>query len=324
MLPSLEKIKKEYSNLDVLHVCHDMMLGSSMYKEIVNCVKNINGIRQNKIFITPNDPKSTLRSLKIINKFRPKILHIHFWSIQYEQFFYLIRYKPYIVSTIHSCEKTIYDKFFDMKICIHVKGYDANEEPKILIENSVDIDSKYIKQSVPDETHGLLCCRFRPNTMLNEHISIYGSVHCPIYIIGFVSSKYAQMLKKTSEKYNNINILPWSDHVYSDIASSSFFPYIHARQSLDICYGLNIMEAACLGVPCITAPARHQNFQKYIVDGYNGFASSNQKDFVNKINILVDDLAVLKEFKKNALLHASTLKNDMPDKYKKIYQEALR
>lgn len=114
----------------------------------------------------------------------------------------------------------------------------------------------------------------------------------------------------------------WDNYVEKKISKHAVFSIIKPIVDSSYQYDMNVMEAVCLGMPVVTTEKR-QDYQKYVINGYNGFQAKNSKEFLSKCNEIASDYSIYKEFKKNAISHIESIKNTMPEQYENVYLRLL-
>lgn len=310
------------SEIDVLHISWYYEYGGSISKIIEN-IKN-NSKLNNYIMSLP-ESLSTITGFININK--PKILHLHFNSFpQKTNFLNELKYKPYIIQTIHGNATSSFIDKVDKIICIHDSCYKLNPKDKsIIIENSVDVE-QYRSNKTTMINSVISTFRCIPERIDEEVMKVYSQIKSPVFLYGyFDNDRHSnKLIKELSLKYGNIIAMPWEKNVEKFIPMFSIYSFYLTKKMNheEYCYGLSVMEAASLGVPIVTI-IRNQNYQKFVIDKYNGFICDNADNFIDACNKLINDQIMYKQIKENALAHSYNIKNSMPLQYEELYKNYL-
>lgn len=314
-------MKSDLKDLDVLHLGYRLDRGYSISKIINNLISNATRTTQNKISLKRFENEKD--TIDLINRYQPKILHLHFSSLWNEELFGLLNYRPYIICTVHGLVENPYRKYVDLLICIHDGVYKMNTGERIVIENTVDINKNNIVKKVFDDVDFCCSCRYAREAINDKTIRTFGSVYGKFYIYGYNrDEKRSRQFYRTIKKYNNLIPEEWSDNIESCISKHAVYAYIKPIINPNICQGMNVMEATNLGIPCITTK-KLQNYQKYVIDNFNGFMVEDSINFIKKCNFLSKNHYEFKRIKENAIEHSKNLKNTMPQQYEEIYLKVL-
>jgi len=303
--------------MDVLHLSYYYDTQHSIGK-IVHNIKTNCKLEQDNISL----PESPDNLIKKINELKPKILHLHFNSIlDLSIVLKRLDYKPILIQTLHGNVESKYSKIMDKIICIHQPCYDRNDRAKsVIIENTVQVP---IHEQIGE---GSICSTFRFVTerVNKQIIQAYEKINGDVNLYGaFGEPDLARVQKFVSPK-SNVILKPWEVNVEKLFCNYKIYTFYLNEEinHKDYCYGLSVMEAAAGGIPTVVIK-RNQSFQKYVIDGYNGFIVSTEEEFVEACNRLISDTKLFLQIKRNAVDHAKTIRNCMPELYEKIYLELL-
>lgn len=308
-----------YDNLDVLHLGFFFFERHSLFKIVQNVTHHARHTKQNWLSLQKHKIEHVFEFCNIV---QPKIIHIHFAEIIDPSVFQFLKYKPKIIGTMHSEKPNPYYKDLDLLICISELSASYNKGSKKIIENTVWVDEHLVREEIDEHPDFCLTARFNPFVLSKETIEIYSNLKSDVWIYGYTQDEKARSLKNYALRFPNLNIIDWDNYVERMVAKHSIFSIIKPVVDSSYQYDMNVMEAVCLGMPCITTQKR-QDYQTYVKDGYNGFVVSDSIEFIEKCNLLIEDRDLFVEMKKNALAHRKTIRNCMPEQYEEVYLSLL-
>lgn len=308
-------ISGKYSDLDVLHLGFFFFNRHSIFKIVQNVVHHAKNTKQNWLCLQDHKIEEVFEFCNIV---QPKIIHIHFSEIIDESAFQFLKYSPKIVGTIHSQKLMPYSQSLDFLICINSLSHDLNRGSRKIIENTVWVDEHLVREKIDEHPDFCLTARFSPFVLSKETIQIYSHINSDVWIYGHTQDYHSNKLKSAALRYPNLNVVDWDNYIERMISRHSVFSVIKPILDSSYQYDMNVMEAAALGMPCITTQKR-QDYQKYVIDGHNGFIVSDSNEFIDRCNLLVSDHNLFSEMKKNALAHRKTIVNNMPERYEEVY-----
>jgi len=319
---------------DILHCSYYYGANGSIQKIITNLLQNVSKdifqIIYHVEYGTYEDihycPDSQINNfIDFLNLCKPKIIHFHSnrafskeLDIRKE-----LNYSPNaIFHTVHGEVRSCFENL-DEVICIHRDVYNLNKDLKSsIIENTVDVSSyKKYKYDIGLKNP---CGSFRFSTdrISFELLDTFGSLENDIYLYGRprYSTKTLLEIEEYKKKYKNIIFCPWSNFLESKLTDHKMFFCFYKNNKRTYCYGLNVMEAVCLGMPVVSIE-REQNYQKYIDNGKNGIIVKNEEEFINVMNSLTEK--DIEEMAKYSEEQCKKIKNTMPSLYENLYRKYL-
>lgn len=309
----------DYNDLDVLHIGFFFFNRHSLFKIVQNVIHHSKRTKQKWLCLQNHKIENVFEFCNIV---QPKIIHIHFAEIIHESSFQFLKYSPKIVGTMHSEKLNPYYKHLDFLICISELTASLNRGKRKVIENTVWVDEHLVREDIDENPDFCLTARFSPFVLSKETIDIYSQIQSDVWIYGHTQDDRSHRLKAAAIRYPNLNVMDWDNYVERMISKHSVFSIIKPILDSSYQYDMNVMEAVCLGMPCITTQKR-QDYQQYVIDGYNGFVVSDSFQFIERCNQLVKDHDLFSEMKKNALAHRKTINNYMPEQYEDVYMSLL-
>jgi len=313
----------EYSDLDVLHLTFFHSKRTAVAKVIDNLVTNLPEVRQKVISLSECD----LNLSAVLNAVKPKILHLHYNGPHPESAFLdELRYQPVMMQTVHSDNRSIFSDVLDQIICIDEPGRSKNDPSKtILIEDTVDVSG--FPRHRPNGNGICNALRFSPDQMEEETFDLFARIQARVFFYGAddllsFAPTHNQALCDYVRRYDHISCLPYIPNMEEKMVEHAFLSYYLRHSNPHRAYGLIVMEAASLGMP-IVALRKAQPFQRYIIDGFNGFIADQDEDFIRACERLCQDAGLYAALCANAQAHARTLKNCMPESYRRVYHEWL-
>lgn len=301
---------------DVAHLCYYYGYREAVQKVIDNICKNSDNhiiLPIKEVFGDENNV------ISILNDIKPKIIHIHFNSLFDQNCFGNLTYKPNaIIQTIHGNKKTNYGNIVDQIVCIHDEAAKLNDN-SIVIENTVDVMGAVYNPCFNSIVTGFRIIKEKIDTNI---VNYFGSIQGDIDVFGmpFVPTKHSKKIESTCP--SNVRLYHWNRFIENLISKRVLFVYAVEYNNKEICYGLSLMEAACIGMP-IVALRRRQDNQKYIINGYNGLIADSLEDLAECCNMLYKNVNLLKMFAENAKKHIISLSNTMPEQYNALYEKYL-
>lgn len=296
----------------VVHLCYYYGFRGAVQKVIDNIVMH----SDNHIIVSIHNE---LEAIEKINFLKPDIIHLHFNSIFDKENFSKISYEHKTIQTVHGNVKSNYSDFVDKVVCIHSAAARLNPDSEI-IENTVNIFDLNHK---PQNDVIMTDFRFVPEKINTTVLDTISKLKIDVDIIGmssYMEKYYSYEMAQYASKYENIKFKFWNNFIENTLVNYKFFVYIVAENNKDICYGLSLMEAVSIGMPVI-ALERRQDFQKYIIHGYNGFIAKNFHEIVEYSNKIINNEESYTLMCKNAQEHKKTIVNDMPEKYNALYKK---
>lgn len=188
-------------------------------------------------------------------------------------------------------------------------GYKKNKT--LLFNNSINSITLNrplsIPKTWPDE---YICTVGRPSYQKNIELMIRvvnevkkeRNIHLVVMGVGHHSSNLEDVKKLINDLdlTQNVTLIDWTDreNIFQIISKSKF--YISTARYEGLPY--SVIEALALSKPCIVSDC--DGNRDLIKDGYNGYVikKENVKDFLQKINILLNDNPLLEQFSENALV----------------------
>jgi glycosyltransferase involved in cell wall biosynthesis len=202
-----------------------------------------------------------------------------------------------------------------------------NNDPakSVLIENSVDVDD--IPKHKPN--NGGVCCalRFSSDQMQPHVLDLFAGLSACTYIYGFddglsFDPVHNARIVELANNYDNVDCLPYCNYLEWQMTRHSFFAYYLHNSNPNRSYGLVALEAIALGMP-VVALRKRQPGQQYLIHGYNGFIADTDEEFTKYCAALLDDKSLYISVCDNSAIHAASIKNCMPGRYRALYESLL-
>lgn len=315
-----------YGDYDIVMITRKYTSNISVHKIINNIIKNCDY----KCFVFSCERCIDSNILfQFLNKVKPKVVHNHGYICPNESdYLQKLEYNPFFITTVHSGMFSSYLNISDVVACIHYEAYRKNKplHPRVItIENSVDIDKSLINPEFRKSPRRVvLSCRFDPENISIEIIRRLNKLGTEVCIIGHDDkSKFSRDIKNACVNcHHNIKILDWTDDIENIIIDYDIFAFIKPKLSPLRSVGLNVMEAASLGIPCLITKKKYHR-QPYVIHGVNGFIAEETEDFFSFLELMVWDDELYSNLKKGAVDYAMELTNKMPEDYISLYKEVL-
>jgi glycosyltransferase involved in cell wall biosynthesis len=307
-------VQYDIMNPDVLHVVYYGVRGHSISRVVDNIIANAPEFRQDIFRIKEN--WDDLWSL--VEERRPLLLHLHFnIPVQLPR----LSFKPVLIQTVHEDSRSCFREIADQIVCIHNEAALKNPEC-IVIENTVDV--KGITHSpIIDKCYGSF--RFFPDRVNSDVLRVYSQIQQNVDLYGYIPGSstwaYAEKIINECSKYPNICCKEWTAEVESYSRYKLLCNY-YAENNPKYCFGLNVMEAASMGIPVVTVHRQQEN-SIYLVDGYNGFIVKDEREFIQKSNAVFDSETLYEDLREAARQHKISIKNTMPEHYASLYRSHI-
>lgn len=234
--------------------------------------------------------------------------------------------RPKVVHTVHTRNKSSLRNRADRIVCISKVDRGLNMSSKtMVIENTVDV-SGIERFRMKDQISVAMCSRLSALRFGPQVWSALKQINCPVFLYGYQENggkwtdENLDFVRRCMDEKSNVHILPYDNQVEEKIISHGLFLNLQERNNHSLCFGLNVMEAASLGMPIVTEP-RVQEFQIYADDRTNGFVCETKEEAVEKVNQIIKNRDLYEQICRGAEKTASRIENRMPREYDELYEE---